>query len=92
MNLRALAASSRGGLMVAACSSGDSSNGGGDSSNRGFNFSGSGGTCGSGTTDSECQRSCPPVQGGGTNCCDVGSGVYATPQSTCPVPNEAGVD
>jgi hypothetical protein len=33
------------------------------------------------------------VQGGGTNCCDVGSGVcYATTQSTCPVPNEAGVD
>jgi hypothetical protein len=30
---------------------------------------------------------CPPVQGGGTNCCDQGSGVcYATTQSTCPVP------
>jgi hypothetical protein len=50
-----------------------------------------GGTCGACTTDSECQAACPAVQGGGTNCCDVGSGVcYATTQTTCPVPSDGG--
>jgi hypothetical protein len=33
------------------------------------------------------------VQGGGTNCCDVGSGVcYATTQNTCPTPSDGGVE
>jgi hypothetical protein len=55
--------------------------------------SGSGGTCGSCTTDSECQSACPAVQGGGTNCCDVGSGVcYATTQTTCPTPSDGGAE
>jgi hypothetical protein len=50
-----------------------------------------GGSCGSCTTDSECQSACPAVQGGGTNCCDVGSGVcYATTQTTCPTPSDGG--
>ena len=52
-----------------------------------------GGTCGACTSDSDCQSSCPPVAGGGTNCCDVGSGVcYATTQNTCPVPSDGGAD
>jgi hypothetical protein len=71
-------------------SSGGSSSGG--SSSGGTSSSG-GGSCGACTTDSECQSSCPPVQGGGTNCCDVGSGVcYATTQNTCPVPSDGGAD
>jgi hypothetical protein len=42
------------------------------------------------TSDQECQASCPPVMGGGTNCCDQGSGVcYATQNPTCPVPADA---
>jgi len=50
-----------------------------------------GGTCGACTTDSECQSACPAVQGGGTNCCDVGSGVcYATTQTSCPAPSDGG--
>jgi hypothetical protein len=42
-------------------------------------------------SDSDCQSSCPPVQGGGTNCCylgpvsDGGSHTcYATPAPSCP--------
>jgi hypothetical protein len=51
------------------------------------------GTCGSCTSDAQCQAECPPVQGGGTNCCDTGSGVcYATTQPMCPVPMEAGTE
>ena len=70
----------------AAGSSGSGSSSGSSSSGSSGSSSG-GGTCGSCTTDSECQSSCPPVQGGGTNCCDTGSGVcYATTQTTCPSP------
>jgi hypothetical protein len=52
------------------------------------------GSCGVCTTDTECQSGCPAVQGGGTNCCDVGSGVcYATTQLTCPSPSaDAGAE
>jgi hypothetical protein len=33
------------------------------------------------------------VQGGGTNCCDTGSGVcYATTQNACPAPVDAGAE
>jgi hypothetical protein len=33
------------------------------------------------------------VQGGGTNCCDIGSGVcYATTQTTCPAPSDGGTE
>ncbi|HEY6462782.1 MAG TPA: hypothetical protein VIY73_21580, partial [Polyangiaceae bacterium] len=61
------------------------------SSSSGSSSGSSGGTCGACTTDSECESSCPPVQGGGTNCCDVGSGVcYATTQNTCPSPSDGG--
>lgn len=74
-------------------SSGESGSGSGSSSGSSGSSSGSSGsssggaTCGSCTTDSECESSCPPVQGGGTNCCDTGSGVcYATTQSSCPSP------
>jgi hypothetical protein len=50
-----------------------------------------GGSCGSCTTNSECETTCPAVKGGGTNCCDLGSGVcYATTQSTCPAPSDGG--
>jgi hypothetical protein len=49
------------------------------------------GSCGSCTMDSDCQSSCPPVAGGGTNCCDIGSGVcYATTVGMCPVPSDGG--
>jgi hypothetical protein len=49
--------------------------------------------CGSCTTDSQCQSTCPAVQGGGTNCCDTGSGVcYATTQTSCPTPSDAGAE
>jgi hypothetical protein len=48
------------------------------------------GSCGFCSSDLDCQTNCPPVQGGGTNCCDVGSGVcYATSQPSCPVPADA---
>jgi hypothetical protein len=49
--------------------------------------------CGSCTTDAECASTCPAVQGGGTNCCDTGSGVcYATTQASCPTPTDAGAE
>lgn len=52
-----------------------------------------GNTCGSCTTDAQCQATCPPVQGGGTNCCDPGSGIcYATTQPFCPTPVDAGTE
>jgi hypothetical protein len=54
---------------------------------------GEGGTCGSCTSDLDCQDNCPPVQGGGTNCCDLGSGIcYASSQPSCPVPADAGTE
>lgn len=72
-------------------SGGSTSSGGGTSSSGAT--SAEAGTCGSCTSDSDCQSTCPPVQGGGSNCCDVGSDVcYATTQSVCPSPSEAGVD
>ena len=88
-------------VLVAACGSGDSGNdftvddGGTDgpsgSSSGTSGSSSGGGTCGSCTSDSQCQSACPPVMGGGTNCCDTGSGVcYATTQTTCPAPVDAG--
>ena len=68
----------------------DSGGGGGDDTGTAAE-TGGGGSCGSCTTDSECQSACPAVQGGGTNCCDVGSGVcYATTQTTCPAPSDGG--
>jgi hypothetical protein len=51
------------------------------------------GTCGNCTSNAQCQSECPPVQGGGINCCDTGSGVcYATTQPMCPVPVDAGTE
>ena len=68
----------------------DSGGGGGEDTGTSAE-TGGGGSCGSCTTDSECQSACPAVQGGGTNCCDVGSGVcYATTQTTCPAPSDGG--
>jgi hypothetical protein len=69
------------------------SGGGGNEDTGTSSGSSGGGTCGSCTTDSECQSACPAVQGGGTNCCDVGSGVcYATTQTTCPAPSDGGAE
>lgn len=52
-----------------------------------------GGSCGACTTDQDCLLTCPPVLGGGSNCCDVGSGVcYATTQPACPTPQDAGTE
>ena len=49
------------------------------------------GACGACTSDLDCQLNCPAVQGGGVNCCDPGSGVcYATAQTSCPMPTDAG--
>jgi hypothetical protein len=51
---------------------------------------GTAGVCSACTTDMQCEQSCPPVllsDGGygGSNCCDIGSGVcYATTKATCP--------
>ncbi len=74
-------------------SGGGGSSGGFDSGTSSGSTEGGGGSCGSCKTDSDCQSSCPPVQGGGTNCCDVGSGVcYATTQNTCPVPSDGGTE
>jgi len=82
--------SSSGGSGSSSGGSGSSSGGSGSSSG-GSGSSSGGQSCGSCTTDSECQSSCPPVQGGGTNCCDTGSGVcYATTQTTCPSPTDGG--
>ena len=56
---------------------------------------GGGGACMANcTTDSECQNTCPMAPNGGTNCCDVGSGVcFASSSSTCPANgNDAGMD
>jgi hypothetical protein len=85
----------RDGGSVGEHDSGTSSGGEQDSGSAGNDTgtSSGGGTCGACTTDSDCQSSCPPVAGGGTNCCDVGSGVcYATTQNTCPVPSDGGAD
>ncbi|MGD0530682.1 MAG: hypothetical protein ABSE49_36450 [Polyangiaceae bacterium] len=86
--------SSSSGSSTSSTSSGSSSGGEEDSGTEDSSSSSSGGgTCGSCTTDSECQTACPPVQGGGTNCCDVGSGVcYATTQTTCPTPSDGGTE
>ena len=72
-------------------SSGSGSSSGTGSSSGSSSGGSSSGSCGNCTSDSQCQSACPPVQGGGTNCCDTGSGVcYATTQNTCPVPIDAG--
>lgn len=72
-------------------SSGASSSSGSGASYDGGSGSGGGGACGACTSDSQCQAMCPAVSGGGTNCCDVGSGIcYATTTATCPAAVDAG--
>jgi hypothetical protein len=70
--------------------SGSSSGSGASGSGSGSGSGSSSGGCGACTTDSQCQSACLPVQGG-TNCCDVASGVcFAVNQTTCPTPPDGG--
>ncbi|HTQ48956.1 MAG TPA: hypothetical protein VMI75_39630 [Polyangiaceae bacterium] len=75
-------------------SSGSGSGSGGSGSGGSYDGgsdSGAGGACGACTSDSQCQSMCPAVSGGGTNCCEVGSGIcYATTTATCPAAVDAG--
>jgi hypothetical protein len=49
--------------------------------------------CGTCTTDLQCQLACPPVFGGGTNCCDsVAQVCYATVLTVCPGPFDASTE
>jgi len=44
-------------------------------------------------SDLDCQNSCPPVLGGGVNCCDIAANVcYATSQPSCPSPFDASTE
>jgi hypothetical protein len=74
--------------------SGSSSGAGGGSGSGSSSGGGSDagvGSCGSCTSDSQCQSACAPVSGGGTNCCDFGSGLcYATTSASCSVWVDAG--
>ena len=85
---------SSGGSSGSASSGGSSSGSHTGSSSSGSSSASDGGSplsCGACTTDSECESACPAVQGGGTNCCDVGSGVcYATTLNQCPSIPDAG--
>jgi hypothetical protein len=79
------------------CPSGSSSGGSGGSSGGGSG-SGSGSSsgammCSTCATDAQCQLTCPPVSGGGINCCETTLGIcYATAAGTCPLPQDASTE
>ncbi len=94
------ASASSGGSSGGGASSSDStssSGGSGSSSSSGSSGSSSsggssgGGSCSMGcSTDTQCQRLCPPVANG-TLCCDQASGAcYATTNNVCPLPLDSG--